>query len=214
MSWYFSALEKAANPTNENDARFLIDFTNFENDELKKSWVYLSPKDRTKAIIVWVHDHVKTKITRFQQLSRGLVTQPITKVLTTPEHNVEGDCKEKAVLYVALARASGLKEPRFVFSPRIYARFCGGHVWAETKVDDKGVWFHIDPSYGIFGVEYYDCKCHWKGSETWLRDAWMNRKFYRKDPRFELWDLPIVIAEIRHSWREPVVEYEFLSSQY
>ncbi len=91
-----------------------------------------SPWLRARELVAWVHENIEKR-----------PTMSIPSAVEVLEHR-EGDCNEHAILFAALARASGVP-----------ARICGGlvyleggfyyHAWSKVWV---GEWVSVDPTFG------------------------------------------------------------------
>lgn len=92
-----------------------------------------TPLEKVKKIIDWLYFHIKKKTTAS--------VPSAVEVLETKE----GDCNEHAILFAALARASGI--PTKITVGVVYLnRAFHYHAWNKVYIDGK--WIPVDPTFG------------------------------------------------------------------
>jgi hypothetical protein len=92
-------------------------------------------RERVDRLVAWVYENVSYVISTRELASDVLETR-------------EGDCSEKTMLFVALARAGGIPARRVVGLAFTYAGggpAFGYHAWAEVELD--GHWVPVDPTW-------------------------------------------------------------------
>jgi len=220
---YLIKLEEKIRPRSVDESKALDSFVHLTDKKLKKEdWKDLPPAPRAKAITAWVHDHIRLieqyRMTR--EMEESSTVELLNTISNSEEHIVERDLEGTVALYLSLARTAGLKETRFVMQTRPFSTRAPRYVWAETSLDRGRVWIHVDPFWAIFGSEFYDCRCHRKGTEKWYEGIWENKRYYVHKAGHPLDMISklglglVIIAEKPFRWTPPDVDIEVVTYEY
>jgi len=116
-------------------------------------------RERVDLLVRWVYGHVTYTISSEEVASAVLAS-------------ATGDCSEYSLLFVAMARASGIPARRVVGLAYTYnydEPAFGYHAWAEVEID--GHWVQVDPTWNETVADATHIKLTEGDSDYWAKAA-------------------------------------------
>lgn len=115
-----------------------------------------SDRERAKIIYTWVGSNIK-----YDDDKAEIILSQKTDSSEFPESGAicayrtrSGICFDKACLYVAMARAAGLKV-KLISGEAYDGKRYVGHAWNEVYLSDEDKWINVDPTFYDAG-NYFD----------------------------------------------------------
>lgn len=115
-----------------------------------------SDREKAKRIYTWVGTNIK-----YDDEKADIILSKSSNSREFPESGAicaynarRGICFDKACLYVAMARAAGLKV-RLISGDAFDGREYVGHAWNEVYLNDEDKWINVDPTFYDAG-NYFD----------------------------------------------------------
>ncbi|MEW8956199.1 transglutaminase family protein, partial [Clostridium sp.] len=115
---------------------------------------YTKDRDKAKALYAWVGENIDYDYDKADRIMMNDYSKPSGAISTF--NSREGICFDYACLYVAMARAVGLKV-RLVTGEGFNGTSWVNHAWNQVYIKESGEWINVDPTFFKSG-NYFDSK--------------------------------------------------------